>query len=95
IRDRTQKINRERNLPGMNIEVVALPNVVVLLNKVEAGICPVVAYFCRVAAAPYPARGSCGLSLIYPLARLKLPVLAASKSLRRSRKAGAARMDAG
>ncbi|OSY24901.1 hypothetical protein B7R62_00995 [Klebsiella pneumoniae] len=65
------------------------------------------------AAAPYPARGSCGLSLIYPLARLKLPVLAASKavnlptcatetagvaastSLRRSRKAGAARMDAG
>ncbi|HBX3238367.1 TPA: LysR family transcriptional regulator, partial [Klebsiella pneumoniae] len=26
------------------------------------------------AAAPYPARGSCGLSLIYPLARLKLPV---------------------
>ncbi|MDW1276808.1 hypothetical protein, partial [Klebsiella pneumoniae] len=31
----------------------------------------------------------------YPLARLKLPVLAASKSLRRSRKAGAARMDAG
>ncbi|MFO5842510.1 hypothetical protein ACLBPJ_29595, partial [Klebsiella pneumoniae] len=27
-------------------------------------------------------RGSCGLSLIYPLARLKLPVLAASKSLR-------------
>ncbi|HGU6831103.1 TPA: hypothetical protein ACNACX_005255, partial [Klebsiella pneumoniae] len=51
--------------------------------------------FRRVAAAPYPARGSCGLSLIYPLARLKLPVLAASKSLRRSRKAGAARMDAG
>ncbi|EIW9280200.1 TPA: LysR family transcriptional regulator, partial [Klebsiella pneumoniae] len=28
------------------------------------------------AATPYPARGSCGLSLIYPLARLKLPVLA-------------------
>ncbi|HBY4217661.1 TPA: LysR family transcriptional regulator, partial [Klebsiella pneumoniae] len=28
------------------------------------------------AAAPYPARGSCGLSFIYPLARLKLPVLA-------------------
>ncbi|HBX7404864.1 TPA: LysR family transcriptional regulator, partial [Klebsiella pneumoniae] len=27
------------------------------------------------AAAPYPARGSCGLSLIYPFARLKLPVL--------------------
>ncbi|PLC90545.1 LysR family transcriptional regulator [Klebsiella quasipneumoniae] len=47
------------------------------------------------AAAPYPAYGSCDLSLIYPLARLKLPVLTASKSLRRSRKAGAARMDAG
>ncbi|HBY9385920.1 TPA: LysR family transcriptional regulator, partial [Klebsiella pneumoniae] len=27
------------------------------------------------AATPYPVRGSCGLSLIYPLARLKLPVL--------------------
>ena len=39
--------------------------------------------------------GSCDLSLIYPLVRLKLPVLTASKSLRRSRKAGAARMDAG
>ncbi len=39
--------------------------------------------------------GSCDLSLIYPLVRLKLPVLAASTSLRRSRKAGAARMDAG
>jgi hypothetical protein len=45
--------------------------------------------------SPYPSWGSCGLLLIYPLARLKLPVLAASKSLRRSRKAGAARMDAG
>ena len=56
---------------------------------------PVTPPFCRVAAAPYPAYGSCDLSLIYPLARLKLPVLAASKSLRRSRKAGAARMDAG
>ncbi|HBY4291727.1 TPA: LysR family transcriptional regulator, partial [Klebsiella pneumoniae] len=30
------------------------------------------------AATPYPVRGSCGLSLIYPFARLKLPVLAAS-----------------
>ncbi|SEM53408.1 hypothetical protein SAMN03159295_04146 [Klebsiella quasipneumoniae] len=50
---------------------------------------------CRVAATPYPAWSSCDLSLIYPLVRLKLPVLAASKSLRRSRKAGAARMDAG
>ncbi|HBY1559832.1 TPA: LysR family transcriptional regulator, partial [Klebsiella pneumoniae] len=27
------------------------------------------------AATPYPVRGSCGLSLIYPFARLKLPVL--------------------
>ncbi|SLU25427.1 transcriptional regulator (LysR family) [Klebsiella pneumoniae] len=132
IRDRTQKINRERNLPGINIEVVALPNVVVLPNIVRTGTFPVVPLFrwrlrltrptgstgdlCfpgpasavpegnlsapyppfrRVAATPYPARGSCGLPLIYPLARLKLPVLAASKSLRRSRKAGAARMDAG
>ena len=95
IRDITQKINRERNLPGINIEVVALPNVVVLPNIVRTGTFPVVPPFRRVAAAPYPARGSCGLSLIYPLARLKLPVLAASKSLRRSRKAGAARMDAG
>ncbi len=39
--------------------------------------------------------GSCDLSLIYSPWLLKLPVLAASKSLRRSRKAGAARMDAG
>ncbi|AVO76902.1 LysR family transcriptional regulator [Klebsiella quasipneumoniae subsp. similipneumoniae] len=50
---------------------------------------------CRVAAVPYPAYGPSSQSLIYPLARLKLPVLAASTSLRRSRKAGAARMDAG
>ncbi|VVJ55172.1 Uncharacterised protein [Klebsiella quasipneumoniae] len=50
---------------------------------------------CRVAATPYPAWSSCDLSLIYSPALLKLPVLAASKSLRRSRKAGAARMDAG
>ncbi|WP_429914047.1 hypothetical protein, partial [Klebsiella pneumoniae] len=91
--DITQKINRERNLPGINIEVVALPNVAVLPNIVRTGTFPVVPPFRRVAAAPYPARGSYGLSLIYPLARLKLPVLAASKSLRRSRKAGAARMD--
>ncbi|PXK17442.1 LysR family transcriptional regulator [Klebsiella variicola] len=35
------------------------------------------------------------MPLIDPLVRLKLPVLAASKSLRRSRQAGAARMDAG
>ncbi len=33
--------------------------------------------------------------LIYSPLLLKLPVLTASKSLRRSRKAGAARMDAG
>ncbi len=44
------------------------------------------------AAAPYPAYNPKS-----PLAQglLKLPVLAASTSLRRSRKAGAARMDAG
>ncbi|PLC74220.1 LysR family transcriptional regulator [Klebsiella quasipneumoniae] len=47
------------------------------------------------AAAPDPAWGSCDLSFIYSPALLKLPVLAASKSLRRSRQAGAARMDAG
>ncbi|PLF76544.1 LysR family transcriptional regulator [Klebsiella quasipneumoniae] len=47
------------------------------------------------AAAPYPAWSSCDLSLIYSPLLLKLPVLTASKSLRRSRKAGAARMDAG
>jgi hypothetical protein len=34
-------------------------------------------------------------AIINYTARLKLPVLAASTSLRRSRKAGAARMDAG
>ncbi|MFT3563021.1 hypothetical protein ACMWCF_09205 [Klebsiella pneumoniae] len=47
---------------------------------------------CRMAAAPYPAYNPKS-----PLAQglLKLPVLAASTSLRRSRKAGAARMDAG
>ena len=44
---------------------------------------------------PYPAYGPCGLPLIYSPLLLKLPVLTASKSLRRSRKAGAARMDAG
>ncbi|AUB49477.1 TPA: hypothetical protein NEX12_004502 [Klebsiella pneumoniae] len=46
----------------------------------------------RVAATPYPA-----YSPKSPLAQglLKLPVLVASTSLRRSRKAGSARMDAG
>jgi hypothetical protein len=39
--------------------------------------------------------GLCGLPLIYSPCWLKLPVLAASTSLRRSRQAGAARMDAG
>ena len=43
----------------------------------------------------YPTWDSCGLPLIYSPLLLKLPVLAASTSLRRSRKAGAARMDAG
>ncbi|PLJ45719.1 LysR family transcriptional regulator [Klebsiella quasipneumoniae] len=47
------------------------------------------------AATPYPACGPSSQSLIYPPVRLKLPVLTASTSLRRSRKAGAARMDAG
>ncbi|WP_227525973.1 hypothetical protein, partial [Klebsiella variicola] len=48
--------------------------------------------YCRVAAAPDPAYNPKS-----PLDQgpLKLPVLAASKSLRRSRQAGAARMDAG
>ncbi|GKQ05469.1 hypothetical protein NUKP771_40480 [Klebsiella quasipneumoniae] len=51
-------------------------------------------FFCRVAAAPYPAYSPKSL-LALALGPLKLPVLAASKSLRRSRQAGAARMDAG
>ena len=55
IRDITQKINRERNLPGINIEVVALPNVVVLPNIVRTGTFPVVPLFRRVAATPCPA----------------------------------------
>ncbi len=45
--------------------------------------------------APCPSRGACDLPLIYSLFLLKLPVLTVSTSLRRSRKAGAARMDAG
>ncbi len=49
IRDITQKTNRERNLPGINIEVVALP------GAVRTRTFPVVPLFCRVAAAPYPA----------------------------------------
>ena len=49
IRDITRKINRERNLPGINIEVVALPNIV------RTGTFPVVPLFRRVAAAPDPA----------------------------------------
>ena len=58
IRDITQKINRERNLPGINIEVVAMPNVVVLPNIVRTGTFRVVPPFRRVAAAPYPAYSS-------------------------------------
>ncbi len=57
IRNITQKINRERNLPGINIEVVALPNVAVLPNIVRTGTFPVVPLFRRVAATPYPAYG--------------------------------------
>ena len=61
IRNITQKINRERNLPGINIEVVALPNVAVLPNIVRTGTFPVVPLFRRVAAALYPAyQGSTG-----------------------------------
>ncbi|PLF10782.1 hypothetical protein B6I87_24350, partial [Klebsiella quasipneumoniae] len=52
IRDITQKTNRERNLPGINIEVVALP------GAVRTRTFPVVPLFCRVAAAPYPAYSS-------------------------------------
>ncbi|SMC81491.1 hypothetical protein SAMN03159480_102292 [Klebsiella quasipneumoniae] len=47
--DITQTISRERNLPGINIEVVALP------GAVRTRTFPVVPLFCRVAAAPYPA----------------------------------------
>ena len=54
IRDITQKINRERNLPGINIEVVALPNVAVLPNIVRTGTFPVAPLFCRVAAGALP-----------------------------------------
>ena len=56
------------------------------------GCATLVPLFCRVAAAPDPAYNPKS-----PLDQgpLKLPVLAASKSLRRSRQAGAARMDAG
>ncbi|MBM0887520.1 hypothetical protein JQN32_25655 [Escherichia coli] len=46
------------------------------------------------AAAPYPAYSPKSL-LALALGPLKLPVLTASKAQRRSRKAGAARMDAG
>ncbi|GMW81125.1 hypothetical protein LOCUS_42800 [Klebsiella pneumoniae] len=42
-----------------------------------------------------PGLRSYDLPLIYSPFLLKLPVLTASKSLRRSRQAGAARMDAG
>ena len=44
---------------------------------------------------PYPTYGPYDLPLMSSPRWLKLPVLVASKSLRRSRKAGAARMDAG
>ncbi|HBX6991893.1 TPA: LysR family transcriptional regulator [Klebsiella pneumoniae] len=49
---------------------------------------------CRAAAHALPGIRFV-LPLIYSPLLLKLPVLTASKSLRRSRKAGAARMDAG
>ena len=84
--DITQKKYWERNLPGINTEAVALP------DAARTGKYSVVTLFRRVAAATYPA-----YSPKSPLAlgSLKLPVLAASTSLRRSRQAGAARMDAG
>ncbi|PLF85669.1 hypothetical protein B6I98_05045 [Klebsiella quasipneumoniae] len=50
--DITQTISRERNLPGINIEVVALP------GAVRTRTFPVVPFLCRVAAAPYPAYSS-------------------------------------
>ena len=53
------------------------------------------AVLCREAAGALPGLRSYDLSLIYSPLLLKLSVLTASKSLRRSRKAGAARMDAG
>ena len=53
IRDITQKINRERNLPGINIEVVALP------DAARTGKYSVVTLFRRVATAPYPAYNDC------------------------------------
>jgi hypothetical protein len=49
VSDITQRTNRERNLPGIKIEVVAL------LNAARAGTFPVAPIFRRVAAAPYPA----------------------------------------
>ncbi|CAM7840266.1 hypothetical protein KLQUMA182M2_09700 [Klebsiella quasipneumoniae subsp. similipneumoniae] len=49
IRDITQKINRERNLPGINIDVVALP------GALQTGKLTIVPLFRRVTAAPYPA----------------------------------------
>ncbi|KAA6495268.1 LysR family transcriptional regulator [Klebsiella quasipneumoniae] len=44
---------------------------------------------CRVAAAPYPAYGPSNQSLIYPLARLKLPVLAGARGYRGRRRLAA------
>ncbi|HHO0464971.1 TPA: hypothetical protein ACRSAD_005049, partial [Klebsiella quasipneumoniae] len=77
-----RKINRERNLPGINIEVVAL------LSAARAGKYSVVPLFRRVAAVALPGLRSYDLSLIYSPLLLKLPVLTASTSLRRSRQAG-------
>ncbi|GKP53581.1 hypothetical protein NUKP43_38580 [Klebsiella quasipneumoniae] len=44
---------------------------------------------CRVAAAPYPAYGPSNQSLIYQLARLKLPVLAGARGYRGRRRLAA------
>ncbi|MFO5490918.1 hypothetical protein, partial [Klebsiella pneumoniae] len=58
-------------------------------------LCEQGADFVRGGGCALPGLRSYDLSLIYSLFLLKLPVLTASKSLRRSRQAGAARMDAG
>ena len=64
-------------------------------QDIRHGILDFAGWRLRLTRPTFPAYGSCDLPLIYSPLLLKLPVLAASKSLRRSRKAGAARMDAG
>ena len=64
-------------------------------QDIRHGILDFAGWRLRLTRPTFPAYGSCDLPLIYSPLLLKLPVLAASKSLRRSRQAGAARMDAG